>query len=328
MRRREFIMLIGGAAAALPLSASGQQAAVPVVGFLSSASAEPYKPFVTAFRNGLNEAGFVEGRNIAIEFRWAEGQYDRLPSLADELVHLPVTLIVASGGLPSVAAAKAKTTTVPIVFTLGSDPVKFDIVASLSRPGGNITGVSLLAYLLDAKRVELLHELVPDVAVIALLVNPKSAQAETQLADFQVATRSLGQEPIVLNASTESEIDAAFATLVQKRAAAALAVSADPFFLNRRDQIIALSGRHAIPAIYEWRTFTAAGGLMSYGVSLTDAYRQAGAYAARILKGEKPSDLPIMQPTKFELVINLKTAKALGLTVPRSMLLSAEEVIE
>jgi ABC-type uncharacterized transport system substrate-binding protein len=326
MERREFMALFGGAAA-WPLVANAQQPTIPVIGFLSSASADAYKPFVDAYRNGLNEAGFGEGRNIAIKFRWAEGQYDRLPSLVDELVRIPVALIVASGGLPSVAAAKARTTTIPIVFTLGSDPVKFGIVKSLNQPGGNITGVSLLAYLLDAKRVELLHELTPRIANIAMLVNPKSTQAETQVTDFQTATRSRKLGHVVLMASTESEIDTAFATLAQKRADS-LVVSADPFFLSRREQIIALTARQAIPAIYEWHAFTAAGGLMSYGVSLTDAYRQAGLYTARILKGEKPSDLPVMQPTKFELVINLKTAKTLGLTVPPTLLTAADDLIE
>jgi putative tryptophan/tyrosine transport system substrate-binding protein len=326
MRRRDFITLFGGAAAC-PFAARAQQPTTPVIGFLSSASAEAYKPFVAAYRNGLSEAGFIEGRNLGLEFRWAEGQYDRLPLLARELVSLPVALIAASGGLPSVAAAKAATTTVPIVFTLGSDPVKFGIVASLNRPGGNVTGVSLLAYLLDAKRAELLHELLPSAAAFAILVNPKNAQAETQLADFRGAARALGQEHVVLNASTEAEIDAAFATLAQQRANA-LVVSADPVFLSRRDQIIALAARHSVPAIYEWREFPDAGGLMSYGVSLTDAYRQAAHYAARILKGEKPSDLPVMQPTKFELVINLKVAKALGLEVSPTLLARADEVIE
>jgi putative tryptophan/tyrosine transport system substrate-binding protein len=327
MRRRDFITLVGGIAAVWPLTVRAQQPAMPVIGFLSSASAEAYKPFVSAYRRGLDESGFLEGRNVAIEFRWAEGQYDRLPSLASELVRLPVSLIAASGGLPSVAAAKAATTTIPIVFTLGSDPVKFGIVASLNRPGGNITGVSLLAYLLDAKRAELLHKLVPDAVAIGILVNPKNAQAEAQSGDFLAAARSLGREPVVLNASNETEINSAFATLIQQRAAA-MVVSADPVFLSRRDQIVTLSAQHAIPAIYEWREFPIVGGLMSYGVNLADAYRQAGAYAARILKGEKPSDLPVMQPTKFDLVINLKTARALGLTVPPELLAVADEVIE
>jgi putative ABC transport system substrate-binding protein len=327
VNRRKFITLIGCTTVAWPFQVRGQQAAIPVIGFLSSASAEAYKPFVAAYRRGLSEAGLVEGRNVVIEFRWADGQYDRLPSLAEELVRLPVELIAASGGLPSVAAAKEATAITPIVFTLGSDPVKFGIVASLNRPGGNVTGVSLLAYLLDAKRAELLHELLPAATVIAILVNPKSAQAGTQLADFQGATRALGRESIVLNASSGAEIEAVFASLVQQRAGA-LAVSADPVFLSRRDQIISLAARHSIAAIYEWREFSDAGGLMSYGVSLTDAYRQAARYAARILKGEKPSDLPVMQPTTFELVINLKTAKALDLDVPPTLLARADEVIE
>ena len=326
MKRREFITLLGGAAT-LPLAAQAQQPAMPVIGFLSSASAEAWKPFVSAYRNGLNGAGFVEGRNVAVEFRWAEGRYDRLPTLAAELVRLPVTMIAASGGLPSVLAAKAATATIPIVFTLGSDPVTFGIVASLNRPGGNITGVSLLAYSLDAKRVELLHELVPSAAAFTMLVNPKNRQVEAQLADFQAATRSLGLDQIVLKASSEKEIDTAFTTLVSQHGNAFI-VSADAFLFSRRDQIVALAERHRVPSIYEWRECANAGGLISYGVSLTDAYRQAGAYAARILKGEKPSDLPVMQPTKFELVINLKTAKALGLTVPLIMQMTADEVVE
>jgi putative ABC transport system substrate-binding protein len=326
IRRRELITALGSAAA-WPLTVLAQQSTMPVIGFLSSASAEAYKPYVSAYRSGLNEAGFVEGRNIAIEFRWAEGQYDRLPSLAAELVHLPVSLIAASGGLPSVLAAKAATATIPIVFTLGSDPVKFGIVASLNRPGSNITGVSLLAYLLDAKRVELLHELVPSAAVFAMLVNPKNTQFEAQLMDFHTATHSLGLDQIVLKASTEKQIDMAFTTLVQQRGNA-LVVSADSFFLSRRDQIVALAASHKVPSIYDWHEFADAGGLISYGVSLTDAYRQAGSYAARILRGERPSDLPVMQPTKFDLVINLKTAKALGISVPQTLQVAADEVIE
>jgi putative tryptophan/tyrosine transport system substrate-binding protein len=260
---------------------------------------------VSAYRSGLNESGLVEGRNIALEFRWAEGHYDRLPSLAAELVGRPVTLIAASGGLPSILAAKAATATIPIVFTLGSDPVKFGIVASLNKPGGNITGVSLLAYLLDAKRVELLHELVPNSKVFAMLVNPSNTQVQAQLTDFRETTRSLGLDQIVLEASTAQDIDAAFTTLVQQHGNA-LVVSADQLFLSRRDQIIALAARHMVPSIYEWHEFPSSGGLISYGISLKDAYREAGVYAARILKGEKPSNLPVIQPTKFELVINLK----------------------
>lgn len=326
MTRREFIVGIG-AMTAWPGAARAQQPAMPVIGFLSSASAEPYKPFVSAYRTGLSESGFVEGRNIAIDFRWAGGHYDQLPSLATELVHRPVTLIAASGGLPSVLAAKTAAATIPIVFTLGSDPVKFGIVASLNRPGGNITGVSLLAYLLDAKRVELLHELVPGAKVVAMLVNPKSSQADAQLTDFQASARSLGLDQLILEASTVNDIDAAFDRLVEQHGNG-LVVSADPFFLSRRDQIIALAARHMVPSIYEWHEFANAGGLISYGVDLKDAYRQAGIYAARILKGEKPSDLPVIQPTKFELVINLKAAKALGITVPQTLQVAADEVIE
>jgi putative tryptophan/tyrosine transport system substrate-binding protein len=327
MRRREFISLLGGASLTWPLAARAQQTAMPRIGFLSSASAAGYRPYVSAYRSGLNEAGFVEDRNIAIDFRWAEGHYDRLPSLAVELAQLPVNLIAASGGLPSVLAAKTATATIPIVFTLGSDPVKFGIVASLNRPGGNITGVSLLAYLLDAKRVELLHELVPRATVFAVLLNPKNTQAETQLRDFEVATRALGLGEVALEASTEQELGTAFARLVQERGSA-LVVSADAFFLSRRDQIVALAAHHRVPAIYEWHEFANAGGLMTYGVSLTDAYRQAASYAARILKGEKPADLPVLQPTKFEVVINLKTARALGLTVPPSLIARVDDVIE
>jgi putative ABC transport system substrate-binding protein len=327
MTRRDFITLLGGAAAAWPLAARAQQPAMPVIGFLSSASPQAYAPFVTAYRQGLKEAGFVEGRNVTIEFRWANGQYALLPGLASELVQRPATVITASGGLPAVAAAKAATATIPIVFTLGSDPVRFGIVASLNRPGGNITGVTLIAYLLDAKRVELMHELVPNATAIALLVNPSSPQAVSQATDTRTATQASGQRLIVLNASTEKEIDVAF-TALRQQGAKALLVSADPFFLSRRNQIVALARLEEVPTIYEWREFVEAGGLISYGVSLPDAYRQAAIYVGRILKGEKPADLPVLQPTKFELVINLKTVKALGLTLPLTLQAAADEVIE
>jgi putative tryptophan/tyrosine transport system substrate-binding protein len=325
IRRREFIAGLGGAMT-WPVVARAQQP-LPVIGFLSSASPQAYAPFVAAFRQGLSEAGFLEGSNVTLEFRWANGQYNLLPGLAGELVRRPVTVIAASGGLPTVAAAKSATATIPIVFTLGSDPVRFGIVASLNRPGGNITGVTLIAYLLDAKRVELLHELVPNAAVIALLENPSSQQAVSQTTDTRTAARASGQQLLVLNASTEREIEAAFASLAQQ-GAKALLVSADPFFLSRRDQIVALARGLAVPTIYEWHEFVDAGGLISYGVGLTDGYRQAAAYVGRILKGEKPADLPVLQPTKFELVLNLKTAKSLGLTVPPTLLARADEVIE
>ena len=326
MRRREFIASFGGAAVAWPLVARAQQQ-MPVIGFLNSASPEGYAPFVGGFRRGLNEAGFVEAQNVAIIYRWAEGQYDRLPALAADLVSRRVSVIVATGGLPSSLAAKAATDKIPIVFTLGSDPIKFGIVASLNRPGGNVTGVTLFAYLLDAKRVEFMHELLPNSTVIALLINPNSPQADAQIADVEAATRTFGQQLVVLKAGAESEIDLALATLVQRKASALL-VSADPFFLSRRDQLVASVARYSMPTIYEWRQFAEVGGLMSYGVNLADAYREAGVYVGRILKGDKPADLPVQQPTKFELVINLKTAKALGLDVPLPLLALADEVIE
>jgi putative ABC transport system substrate-binding protein len=328
MRRREFITLFGGAAATWPLAARAQHSAMPVIGFLGATSPEGYATFVAGFRLGLKEAGFVDTENVAIVYRWAEGQYDQLPALAADLVSHRVSVIVATGGLPSSLAAKQATETIPIVFTLGSDPIKFGLVSSLNRPSGNITGVTLFAYLLDAKRVELMHELVPGASVVALLVNPNSpAQAEAQYTDVAAAARKFGQQLIILRAGTVSEIDSAVATIAQTKSSVLL-VSADPLFLSRRDQLVALVTRHAIPSIYEWRQFAEAGGLMSYGINLVDAYRQAGIYVGKILRGAKPGDLPILQPTKFEFVINLKTAKVLGLTVPNTMLVAADQVIE
>jgi putative ABC transport system substrate-binding protein len=327
MRRRGFITVLAGAAA-WPLATNAQQPALPVIGFLGATSPESYATFVGGFQSGLKETGFVDTENVVVVYRWGEGRYDRLPALAADLVSRSVSVIVATGGLPSSLAAKQATTTIPIVFTLGSDPIKFGLVASLNRPGGNITGVTLFTYLLDAKRVELMHELLPNASSIALLANPNSpAQAESLLAGIEAASRKFGQRLIVLNASTEKEIDLAFAALVQSKASALL-VSSDALFLSRRDQLVALATRSGIPAIYEWRQLAEAGGLMSYGIDLVDAYRQAGVYVGKILRGAKPAELPVLQPTKFEFVINLRTAKMLGLTVPNTMLVAADQVIE
>jgi putative tryptophan/tyrosine transport system substrate-binding protein len=322
MRRREFIAAIGSAA--LPRMALAQP--VPVVGFLGATSPQSYATFVNGFLAGLKEAGFVDSENVAVNYHWAEGRYDRLPELANDFVSRGVSVIVATGGLPSSLAAKQATSTVPIVFTLGSDPIKFGLVASLNRPGGNITGVTLFAYLLDAKRVELMHELVP-ASVVGLLVNPDSPQADTQATDVAAASGKFGQQLVTLKARNDSEIDIAIAAMAEQKSGVLL-VSADPLFLSRRDRIVTLVAQHAIPAIYEWRQFTEGGGLMSYGISLVDAYRQAGGYVGKILRGAKPADLPVLQPTKFEFVINLKTPKLLGLAVPNSMLVAADEVIE
>jgi putative tryptophan/tyrosine transport system substrate-binding protein len=327
VRRREFITLLG-AAVAWPLAARAQQPTMPVIGFLNGQTAAGYAHLVDAFRQGLAEYGYVEGQNLAIEFRWAEGQYDRLPALATELVRRQVAVIVAGGSPVAAVAAKAATSTIPIVFSIGGDPVQFGLVASLNRPGGNVTGVTNLNTETVAKRVEILREVVPTAAVIALLVNPTNLQqAEAETRDVQPAARSLAFQLQILKASTEREIDTAFVNLVQQRVGALL-VSADAFMLNHRDQIVALAARHAVPAIHPYREYSASGGLMSYATSLPGMYRQVGIYTGRILKGARPTDLPVLQPTKFEFVINLKTAKALGLEVPAKLLALADEVIE
>jgi putative tryptophan/tyrosine transport system substrate-binding protein len=326
MKRREFVTLIGGAAATWPLATRAQQD-MPVIAFLSSRSSNESASVVAAFCKGLTEAGYIEGQSLAIAFRWAEGQYDRLPALAADLAGRQVAVIFATGGNPPAFAAKAATATIPIVFLIGSDPVKFGLVASLNRPGSNVTGVTLFTSLLVAKRMELLRELVPTATTIAFLVNPKNSNAEPDTRVAQTAAHSLGQQLVVLSAGTEDDIDAAFATVVQQRANALL-VNTDAFFLARRNQFVALAARHAVPTIHDLREFTAAGGLMSYGTNLADAYRRAGTYVGKILKGEKPANLPVLQPTKFDLVINLKTAQALGLDVPAMLLARADEVIE
>jgi len=328
MKRRDLIIALGGALA-WPLAARAQQKAMPVVGFLSTGNASPgpVAPLVAAFRQGLSETGYVEGQNVAIEYRWAEGHYDRLPALAADLVGRKVDVIVSTGGTPTALAAKNATSTIPIVFRAGADPVGAGLVASLAQPGGNLTGVSMLIDELTSKRLELLSELVPQAKVIALLVNPKNPATENVMRDVQEAARVKGLQLPILKANSESEIDAAFATLVQLQAGA-LVVAADPFLTSRREQLVALATRYAVPAIYAWREFGEAGGLISYGSSLTTAFRQLGNYAGKILKGAKPADLPVQQSTRFELVINLKTAKARGLTIPQSLLLRADEVIQ
>jgi putative ABC transport system substrate-binding protein len=325
MRRRDFITLLG-AAVGWPFATYAQQSSMAVVGFLNSSSSSWGETYlVPGFRAGLEEAGYVEGKNVLIDFRWAEGRYDRLPDLAAELVRRKVPVLFA-GGPPAARAAKVATSTIPIVFTTGEDPVKEGLVASFNRPGGNATGINVLTAELETKRLGLLHEIVPTGPMAALL-NPKSPNFATQSQDVQAAGRAIGRQVYLLKASTQDEIDAAFAALAQP-GIVALSVVGDPFLANQRDQLVALAMRYGVPVIYEWRELAAGGGLISYGVSLAGAYRQAGIYVGRILKGEKPADLPVLQATKFELVINLKTAKALGLTIPPGVLAIADEVIE
>jgi putative ABC transport system substrate-binding protein len=327
MKRREFVRLFGGAAVSWPLAVYAQQRPIPVIGFVNAASPGPLRQQIAAFREGLKDSNYVESQNVAVEYRWAEGQYDRLPALVADLVRQQVSVIVAGGGAPAVLAAKAATTTIPIVFSAGGDPVRSGLVASLNQPSGNITRVYQFTSGLEAKRLGLLHEMLPKATPIAVLINPKFMDAENQLRDVQEAGARLGVQLVIVRANAESDFDAAFSALVGQRAGALL-VSASPFFNIRREQLVVLAARHAVPAIFEWRDFAVAGGLMSYGTSLADAYRQVGVYAGQILKGAKPVDLPVVQSTRFELVINLNTAKALGIEVPPTLLARADEVIE
>jgi putative ABC transport system substrate-binding protein len=328
MNRREFISVIGGAAAAWPLAARGQQAALPVVGFLHTASPGPFARYLVAFRQGLAESGYIEGQNVTIEYRWAESRFDRLPELAADLVRRRVSVIATPGGTTGALAAKAATAAIPIVFGIPDDPVKFGLVASLARPGGNVTGINFFTAELVAKRLGLLRELVPSAVRIVVLVNPGDAtNAETTVKNVEAAARTIGLQIQIVNASTADEIDAAFAAFVRERPDA-LFVAPGAFFNARRVQLATLAASHAIPAAYAVRDYPEAGGLMSYGTSIGDMFRQVGVYTGRVLKGENPADLPVLQPTKFELVINLKTARALGLDVPTTLLARADEVIE
>jgi putative tryptophan/tyrosine transport system substrate-binding protein len=324
MRRRDFITLLGGAAAC-PLAARAQQS--PVVGFLNTASPDPFNHLVAAFRKGLEEVGFVDGLNVTIEFRWAEGRYERLNALAGELVRRPVAVLATSGGDPALLAARAATTTIPIVFLVGSDPVALGYVASFNNPGGNLTGVNQLTAMLGAKRIGLLREVAPDAKRIAVLINPDFPPAAEMLKDAEQAAAAIGIRIVSLRASKESEFEPAFTTMVREQAGA-LMIGADPFFNSRRDMLVALAARYRVPTIYEFREFAAAGGLMSYGTSLSDSYRQAGNYTGRILKGARPADLPVVQSSRFEFVVNLKTAKQLGLEFPPGLVTAADEIIE
>jgi putative tryptophan/tyrosine transport system substrate-binding protein len=325
MKRREFIKLLGGAVAVWPLAAQAQRSVMPVIGFLNSASPGGYVPMVAAFRQGLKDAGYGEGQNVAVEYRWAEGQYDRVPVIALELVDRRVAVLVAN--TPGVLAVEAAIMTTPIVFTTASDPVQIGLVASMSRPGGNITGATSLGFELASKRLELAHQLVPSASVIAALINPTNNTADPQVRDLEAAARTLGLQLRVVHASSERDFDTVLANLAQLRPGA-LVIASDGFLISRNEQLATLAVRYALPAIFQERAFVAAGGLMSYGGSLPETYRQAGVYTGRILKGEKPADLPVVQPTRFELMINLKTARALGLEVPPTLLARADEVIE
>src|SRR5262245_17604080 len=326
MRRREFITILGSAVAFCPLIARAQQPTMPLVGFLTPSGSAALRQQIAGLKEGLKQSGYIEGQNVTFEPRFGEGQFDRLPELASDLVRRQPSVIIVSTSA-SLRAAKLTTTTIPIVFSMGEDPVKLGFVASLNRPGGNITGVYQFTAGLEAKRLGLLHEMVPNVKTVAALVNPNFSAAEAQLRDVQEAATRLSLQVIVLRANTEKDLEPAFASLVQQKAGALL-VCASPFFNRRREQLAVLAARHAVPAIYEWRDYAAAGGLMSYGTDLADAYRQAGAYAGRILKGEKPADLPVIQVAKFEFVINLSTAKALGIEVPPNLAARADEIIE
>jgi putative tryptophan/tyrosine transport system substrate-binding protein len=327
MKRREFLRLAGGAVAMGPLSARAQQSAMPVIGFLSSRFPDESAGVASAFRQGLAEAGYVVGQNIAIEYRWAEGHYDRLPALAAELVSQRVSAILTGGGPPATFAAKAATTTIPVIFSAAPDPVRLGLVASLNRPGGNVTGMGVFTATLGAKGIELLKQLVPTASQMAYLVNPSNPSAEIEANEVLDAAKAIGIALQVFKASTDDELDAAFQAMGTLRADG-LAVAGESFFDSRRQKIVALAARFKIPTAYAWRENVALGGLLSYGTSLTDSYRRAGIYTGRVLKGEKPSDLPVMLPTRFELVINLKTAKVLGITVPLTLLATADEVIE
>jgi putative tryptophan/tyrosine transport system substrate-binding protein len=327
IERRELLAALGGAAAAWPLAARAQQGPMPVIGFLSARSPEESAHLIAAFRQGLAEGGFVEGQNVAIEFRWARGQYDLLPALAADLVSRRVNVLTTAGGEPAAVAAKRATSTIPIVFGSGSDPVRAGLVESWNRPGGNATGITFMTTLMEPKRLGLLRDLVPGVPLVGVLLNPSFPPAERQLQDIEEAARSVDQRIVIAKAGTDAELDAAFATLI-KASVGGLLVGADPYFDTRREQIVAFAQQQRLPAIYQFREFAVAGGLLSYGIDVVDAYRQYGVYTARILKGARPADLPVLQPTKFELVINLKTARALGVKISDNLLSLADEVIE